>query len=81
MAKRNSVGSMQRTGHGAGNGKTFQPAYGTAQEDDDGENSCCAALITFFSYVLVFLTLPVSIWGCVKVSYSSSYEKRNTRAR
>ena len=27
----------------------------------------CGALITFFSYVLVIITLPISIWGCVKV--------------
>ena len=32
------------------------------------ENGCCAAVITFFSYVFVFLTLPLSIWGCVKVT-------------
>ena len=31
------------------------------------ESGCCAAVITFFSYVFVFLTLPLSIWGCVKV--------------
>ena len=63
MAKRNSVGSMQRNLQSS---KNFQPQYGTAQ-DDDGENGVCAALITFFSYILVFLTLPISIWGCVKV--------------
>ena len=40
-----------------------------AGDDDDPlkENGCCAAIITFFSYVFVFLTLPLSIWGCVKV--------------
>jgi len=63
MAKRNSVGSMQRNLQSS---KNFQPQYGTAQ-DDDGENGVCAALITFASYILVFLTLPISIWGCVKV--------------
>merc|ERR1719370_1234196 len=26
-----------------------------------------AGFITFFSYVFVFLTLPLSIWGCIKV--------------
>ena len=31
------------------------------------ENSCMGAFITFFSYLLVFLTLPFSIWGCIKV--------------
>ena len=64
MAKRNSVGSMQRNLQSS---KNFQPQYGTAQ-DDDGENGVCAALITFASYILVFLTLPISIWGCVKVT-------------
>ena len=63
MAKRNSVGSMQRNIQSS---KNFQPQYGTAQ-DDEGENGVCAALITFASYILVFLTLPISIWGCVKV--------------
>ena len=63
MAKRNSVGSMQRNLQSS---KNFQPQYGTAQ-DEDGENGICAALITFASYILVFLTLPISIWGCVKV--------------
>ena len=66
MAKRNSVGSMQRNLQSS---KHFQPQYGTAQ-DEEGENGICAALITFFSYILVFLTLPISIWGCVKVRVS-----------
>ena len=66
MAKRNSVGSMQRNLQSS---KNFQPQYGTAQ-DEDGENGVCAALITFASYILVFLTLPISIWGCVKVTTS-----------
>jgi len=63
MAKRNSVGSMQRNLQSS---KNFQPQYGTAH-DEDGENGVCAAIITFASYILVFLTLPISIWGCVKV--------------
>ena len=85
MAKRNSVGSMQRNLQSS---KNFQPQYGTAQ-DDDGENGVCAALITFASYILVFLTLPISIWGCVKVtreaerspdcfSFSKNRELQNT---
>merc|ERR1719402_73839 len=45
----------------------FTKAYGTAHDSEDDESGCCAAVITFFSYVLVFLTLPLSIWGCVKV--------------
>ena len=31
------------------------------------DNSCMASLLTFVSYLLVFITLPISIWGCVKV--------------
>ena len=46
--------------------KNFQPQYGTAQDDGD-DCGICGALITFFSYILVIITLPVSIWGCVKV--------------
>ena len=26
-----------------------------------------ASIITFASYLLVFITLPISIWGCVKI--------------
>ena len=33
------------------------------------ENSCMASIITFASYLLVFITLPISIWGCVKVIF------------
>ena len=63
MAKRNSVGSMQPNTQHA---KNFQPQYGTAQDDGD-DCGICGALITFFSYILVIITLPVSIWGRVKV--------------
>ena len=73
MAKRNSVGSMQRNLQSS---KNFQPQYGTAQEDDE-DCGICGALITFASYILVFLTLPLSIWGCVKVS---KYLVKNTVA-
>merc|ERR1712209_228135 len=61
MAKRNSVGS-----HDMPRQNAFRPAYGTAQDSDD-DNSCMASLLTFVSYLLVFITLPISIWGCVKV--------------
>jgi len=61
MAKRNSVGSHEMPRQTA-----FRPAYGTAQDSDD-DNSCMASLLTFVSYLLVFITLPISIWGCVKV--------------
>jgi erythrocyte band 7 integral membrane protein len=45
----------------------FRPTYGTAMDDDEDENAFVGAVITFLSYVLIFLTLPLSIWGCVKV--------------
>eukprot|EP00090_Calanus_glacialis_P024965 TRINITY_DN3877_c0_g1_i1.p1 TRINITY_DN3877_c0_g1~~TRINITY_DN3877_c0_g1_i1.p1 ORF type:complete len:307 (+),score=65.29 TRINITY_DN3877_c0_g1_i1:30-923(+) len=45
----------------------FRPTYGTAGDGDEDENSCIGAIITFFSYILIFLTFPLSIWGCVKV--------------
>jgi len=61
-AKRTNVEQMGPT---TTNG--FTKAYGTAHDSEDDENGCCAAVITFLSYVLVFLTLPFSIWGCVKV--------------
>lgn len=65
MGKRNSVETA--SGGPLGPSQQFKPLYGTAQDAEEGDNGCCAALITFFSYVLVFLTLPLSIWGCIKV--------------
>jgi len=47
--------------------KHFEPTYGTAFDSDESNNGCMGALISFFSYFLVFLTFPVSIWFCVKV--------------
>ena len=31
------------------------------------ENSCMVTILTFVSYLWVILTLPISIWGCIKV--------------
>jgi len=45
----------------------FKPSYGTAFDSDKEENSVIGSLITVFSFILVILTLPLSIWGCVKV--------------
>jgi len=61
MGKRNSVASdnMERNG--------FKKNYGTAYDDTDDGDGCCAVVITVFSYILVLLTLPISIWGCIKV--------------
>ena len=34
--------------------------------DDEGDNGCCAALLTFFSILLCIVTFPISIWMVVK---------------
>jgi len=72
MGKRNSVDSNEYENGRAVTGRPigsagFKKNYGTAYDDDNDENGCCAGIITIFSYILVFLTLPISIWGCVKV--------------
>ncbi|XP_023336431.1 band 7 protein AGAP004871 [Eurytemora carolleeae] len=59
---RNSVSDVS-----GANSHGFKKNYGTAYDDDSEGDSCCSLLITIFSYILVLLTLPVSIWGCVKV--------------
>jgi len=58
MSKRNSVASSDRL--------EFKKNYGTAYDDED-DSSCCAGIVTVLSYIIIFLTLPISIWGCVKV--------------
>jgi len=45
----------------------FKPAYGTAYDSDKDENSLIGSIITILSYILVIITLPISIWGCIKV--------------
>ena len=42
MAKRNSVGSVQRNMQSS---KNFQPAYGTAQDDDVRPRCCCPSVL------------------------------------
>ena len=42
MAKRNSVGSVQRNMQSS---KNFQPAYGTAQDDDVSPRCCCPSVL------------------------------------
>jgi len=58
MSKRNSVASSDHL--------EFKKNYGTAYDDED-DSSCCAGIVTVLSYIIIFLTLPISIWGCVKV--------------
>lgn len=62
MAKIGSIENMKKADN-----KTFKATYGTAYDSDDEENSCMVSVLTFVSYLLVFLTFPISIWGCVKV--------------
>ncbi|XP_023348416.1 band 7 protein AAEL010189, partial [Eurytemora carolleeae] len=64
MVRTNSVGSIIQSTPG---GPAFKKNYGTAYDDDSDENGLCAFIITFLSYVLIFLTLPFTIWGCIKV--------------
>jgi len=45
---------------------TFKPSYGTAYDSDQDENSFIGKIITVLSYILVIITLPISIWGCIK---------------
>jgi len=45
----------------------FKPHYGTAYDSDEDENGFIGTLITILSYIFVFITLPISIWGCIKV--------------
>ena len=33
------------------------------------ENGFIGTLITILSYVLVIITLPISIWGCIKAQH------------
>jgi len=58
MAKRNSVESSSQL--------EFKKNYGTAFDDED-ESSICSGFITVLSYIIIFLTFPISVWGCVKV--------------
>ena len=36
------------------------------QDEAEGDNGCCAALLTFFSILLCIVTFPISIWMVVK---------------
>jgi len=45
----------------------FRPTYGTASDEDEDENRVIGSVLTFLSYIIIILTLPLSIWGCVKV--------------
>ena len=47
MAKRNSVGSVQRNMQSS---KNFQPAYGTAQDDDVSPRCCCCPSVLLTVY-------------------------------
>ena len=36
---------------------------------DDGDFGACGWALIVFSYILVALTFPVSLWMCIKVSF------------
>eukprot|EP00088_Acartia_fossae_P029872 TRINITY_DN3080_c0_g1_i4.p1 TRINITY_DN3080_c0_g1~~TRINITY_DN3080_c0_g1_i4.p1 ORF type:complete len:299 (+),score=94.80 TRINITY_DN3080_c0_g1_i4:97-993(+) len=61
MVKRNSVESSAQ-----GLNVEFKKNYGTAYDDEES-NSCCAVVITIISWLIIILTLPISIWSCIKV--------------
>ncbi len=47
-------------------------------DDDDGGDGCCAFILTFISAIFILLTLPLSIWLCMKqvqvrLTYSLEY--------
>ena len=41
----------------------------SAEDTDNGEASTCGKILIFLSWVLVFLTMPISLLVCFKVSY------------
>lgn len=43
-----------------------------ALETADSDNGLCGWLLVGLSILLMLVTLPISIWMCIKVSYSSS---------
>ena len=45
-------------------------------EDSDGFG-CCSYLLIFFSYILVALTFPFSLYCCIKVIISELFKKHN----
>jgi len=62
MTRVNSFENMNKVDN-----KDFKAAYGTAYDSNDDESSFMVSLITFFSYLMVVLTFPFTIWGCVKI--------------
>ena len=53
---------------GGGGHKHFVATYGTAYDSQEEEPGFLAGLIVALSYLLIIITLPISIWGCFKVS-------------
>jgi hypothetical protein len=41
----------------------------SAEDTDNAEASTCGKILIFLSWVLVFLTMPISLLVCFKVSY------------
>ena len=40
---------------------------GEAADSGDEGNGCFAGFLAFLSMLLIVVTFPISIWGCVKV--------------
>lgn len=55
----------------------------SAEDTDNAEASTCGKILIFLSWVLVFLTMPISLLVCFKVSYKNcdllSYVNKDTR--
>ena len=47
--------------------KNFTPTYQYQGSGGGSDGGCMGILLTAASYIFVFLTLPLSIWACVKV--------------
>lgn len=44
----------------------------SALDNDDADIGVCGYLLVIFSILLMLVTLPISIWMCIKVSHLSS---------
>jgi hypothetical protein len=57
--------------------------YFPAEDTDNAEASTCGKILIFLSWVLVFLTMPISLLVCFKVSYINcdlfSYVNKDSR--
>ena len=47
-----------------------------AKEEDEEEGSAVNFILTFVSLILILITLPFSIWKCVKVINVGAFKKK-----